>query len=1500
MRLRRLPVVVVHLCLSLWIALPALAKTLLDDSFEPYRFSPSDVDRDPGNPGDGDPYGWFIAALDRTDPATVQVVSGSSTDGDAPNAQVLHVAYQNAPAAQSFHRLFTTYDSTQDPPILRASFKIRFHDVTSDTHLIFYLVGPGAASGSAPLAVIRMRPATRTGSQAGFSVRSSSDGPGAGSLIDQSLVPQIEPDQWYQVAVTADLYTQRLDVAITNLDDADAAQSGSLAQLWIHSDASQASWISWNEFGASHTADYDLDDVRVETQSVRDELPDGDFEQDFVGGLPDGWSLSKGDSSDITQQTDAPSSGQRYIRFDASGHQVGLQLASDLPLEAGSLYRLGFDYRVLGAAAGTAAYLQVLCSGPPSGDPLVNAQALGTSADAAWQSAQVAFVDPPGCVHPDINLASWSSFRGVVDLDRAQLVRLSQARLEAPASTRAYQFVAAGAPAATGFVAVPPDRSLAGSGDYGWDVAAGGRIPSGNYSVYSKGYPTTLQAVGVRRETFVAGQLPPGDYRVTVYVGGIWRSGVTDLNHHVTANGVDLIDESASRDELMDTRYFGFTDATLVTRDDVERGGAAIYDRYIAPRFRDVRATVSVGSDGKLSVQALSGYMDAVVITPVVDGAAHDAAIADLDQQLEDEFVGHWAQLLPTPSLWGARKGTFTPSQTVGYVLFRRPWMEKVEYDSRPDASEVFEPGTDELQLHATPGEYEPATISIWPLQDLEDVKVSLAGDLSGPDGVVLPASAVRVWYLQQRPVRRAEPATGYYLIGTFLPDWGASRDLYKGMVQRVWLNVKVPGDAPAGTYTGALQINADGLPSTSVTLKVSVYPFTLERPVEHNVMRSWSLTLEPYPSSYAPGQYDRMTFESDGRNKQYYHKLAVDDVYAHGFAPEVSDSWNRDFDRARGVMNWDANDSLIGPMRQLLDLIADSPFGAGNWIWVDASSIRASVLDAFDTGPSWSSSPWTEQDVGAWLTMLHRDLGTGHQQEFGGYSKLYLHTTAEENKEEPAGSFRWNAWLAYLDFVRNGDPAAGIDPSAWGNDPAHPADDNIVTVHTLNTVPGHKAVVPTGKVDRPYLGMFHGVDGIGAAQQVADAQAAGQPFGIYGLRGRFEIGYYRWAAGASAGLFHEFYGPYYGIPDDDWDDPLGIDASSGRVTVEAPTRINVIPSPERMVGSWFWEEAREGLDDEAYLDTLEDWVARTADSQAPAVTTLRATAQNVLAYLHARIDLDVDPTKLLSPGPVATGYLYRPIDLTTFDPWRQVVASVVASLKTVYGDATLVDETMEQYPIEVGGDNDPGGADWYIAEPSPDVIQVAPGSSTTGRGANAQVLHVKQSAATTRGVLARRYFTRQTGSIVHTSVKLRVNDVTAPSDYVIWLADDSGGFTDAWKVRVRSSVTSSGQAGIYATSGNGGPGGTPLLSRSLVRVVEAGCWYRIDVTADLARRTFHVSVTNLDDGAPGQSGSVTGLWLDHDLAAADLWMINNALAGQNAGTSIVDLDLDDLTIESE
>jgi hypothetical protein len=1271
---RRLLLVVVDLCLSLWIAPAALARTLLDDSFESYRFSPSDVDRDPSNPGDGNPNRWFVAGLDTTDPATVRVVSGSSTSGDAPNAQVLHVAYQNAPAAQSFVRRFENYDTTRDPPILRASFKILFRDVTSDTTLIFYLVDPHQPSGSASLASIRMRPATRTGSQAGFSVSSRSDGPGVGSLGDRSLVPEIKPDHWYQVAATVDLYTQRFDVAITNLDDGDAAQSGTIAQLWIQSDTRQASWISWNEFGASHTADYDIDDVRVSTQSVRNVLPDGDFEKDFVGGLPDGWNLLHGDSSNITQQSDTPSTGHRYIRFDATDRQVGLQLASDVPLEEGSQYRITFDYRVLSVdAVPTAAYLQVWCSGSPGGIALVNAQARGANFDAtmAWHNAQNDFTVPPGCVHPTINLASWSTFRGILELDHVQLIRLSQARLEAPASTRAYQFVAAAAPAAPGFVAVPPNRPFAAGGDYGWDVAAGG-MPSGNYGIYSKGYPTTLQAAGVRAATFVAGRLPPGNHRVTVYVGGIWRSGVTDLNHQVRANGVDLIDEDASLDELMDTRYFEFTNATLVTPDDVERGGAAIYDRYIGPRFYHATGTVSVGTDGKLSVQARSGYMNAVVITPVADEADHDAAISDLGQQLEEEFVGHWAELLRTPSLWGAQKGTFAPSPTSAYVLFRRPWMEKVEHDSRPNASDVFEPGTDELQIHATPGEYEPATISIWPLQDLRNVKVSLPRDLSGPRGAVLPASSVRIWYLQQRPVRRAEQATGYFLVGTFLPDWGAARDLYEDMVQRIWLNVKVPEDAAAGTYTGTLEIQADGLPTASVTLKVSVYPFTLQRPVEQNVMRNWMEALQPYPSSYTPGDYGSMSFESDGRNKQYYRKLATDDVYAHGFAPEVSPPWNRDFDRTTGVMDWDRHDSLIGPMRQVLDLIADSPFRAGGWLWVDAADIRASVLDAFDTGPPRSSSPWTKQEVAAWLTMLHRDLGTGHQQPFGGYSRLHLHTTAEEDQEKPVGSTRWNAWLAYLDFVRFGDPAAGVDPSDWGNDPTHPADNNILTVHTLNTPEGHEAVVPTARIDRPYLGMFHSV-GANGAQQVADARAAGQPFGIYGLRGRFVNGYYRWAAGASAGSFHEFYGPYVGVPNDDWDNPLGADRNSAKVVVEAPTRINVIPSTERVIGSWFWEEAREGLDDEAYLRTLEYWVARTADSEATAVTAARANAQQVLANVRAGIDMDVDPVQLRVFDPSVSGGLpivYRPIDLATFDQWRSDVAAAIVALRTTYEGA--------------------------------------------------------------------------------------------------------------------------------------------------------------------------------------------------------------------------------------
>ncbi len=164
----------------------------------------------------------------------------------------------------------------------------------------------------------------------------------------------------------------------------------------------------------------------------------------------------------------------------------------------------------------------------------------------------------------------------------------------------------------------------------------------------------------------------------------------------------------------------------------------------------------------------------------------------------------------------------------------------------------------DEISLFASPGEYEPATFSIYALGDLQAVKVE-AGILTGDNGRI-PAEAVDIrvvkcWYQGGAPGWRGDVK---YMNPELLlkdddfirldtekqinllkaPDAPRDADTLQPVnitintLKQFWLTVHIPNDAAAGTYKGLIRIESADGQSAQVTLTLEVLPIRLAKPV--------------------------------------------------------------------------------------------------------------------------------------------------------------------------------------------------------------------------------------------------------------------------------------------------------------------------------------------------------------------------------------------------------------------------------------------------------------------------------------------------------------------------------------------------------------------------------------------------------------------------------------------------------------------------------------------
>jgi len=139
--------------------------------------------------------------------------------------------------------------------------------------------------------------------------------------------------------------------------------------------------------------------------------------------------------------------------------------------------------------------------------------------------------------------------------------------------------------------------------------------------------------------------------------------------------------------------------------------------------------------------------------------------------------------------------------------------MDEQTVEIRPLGGQV----STTAHLFATPGEYEPASFAVRPVERVEAMFMT-AGPLTGPAGTI---AADRV---------RVQSVEGFHGGDrNILMDLGRPWDMPAFRRELFWVTVHVPGDARPGTYTGAVTITSNGQAVGQLDLALDVLPFTLD-----------------------------------------------------------------------------------------------------------------------------------------------------------------------------------------------------------------------------------------------------------------------------------------------------------------------------------------------------------------------------------------------------------------------------------------------------------------------------------------------------------------------------------------------------------------------------------------------------------------------------------------------------------------------------------------------
>ncbi|MEN6558741.1 MAG: hypothetical protein ABFC54_11235, partial [Thermoguttaceae bacterium] len=261
--------------------------------------------------------------------------------------------------------------------------------------------------------------------------------------------------------------------------------------------------------------------------------------------------------------------------------------------------------------------------------------------------------------------------------------------------------------------------------------------------------------------------------------------------------------------------------------------------QVVAPRMGtggaggcDAETFVADVTDGTLEIRFESPTtwaVTAMIVAPLKRWPEVQAAVEDLEDQFAKRspvLLDNWRERKPDEP--DAKLRMDAGRKTRGYEVFTRPLTSPIYPSTIPAESEV----TRRLQVRATPGEYESATLAIRAFRPLRNVRLTV-GSLQGDVGKIpadrIDVKVVRCW-LQVDDMYGPKQ---FMRVPELLEPQGRHGELWvrQNVTRQFWLTIHVPDKAKPGKYQGKLSIEAEDAPAVEMSLDVEVLPFRLRRP---------------------------------------------------------------------------------------------------------------------------------------------------------------------------------------------------------------------------------------------------------------------------------------------------------------------------------------------------------------------------------------------------------------------------------------------------------------------------------------------------------------------------------------------------------------------------------------------------------------------------------------------------------------------------------------------
>ena len=540
---------------------------------------------------------------------------------------------------------------------------------------------------------------------------------------------------------------------------------------------------------------------------------------------PDGW---HGDPAIFSVVEGDAWHGQAYLCCKAKGGHAGLwQALQGLEPET----RLTLTVRMRRTDGKPVSGIRVLAT-----DPTWHWSATTTKIeqDGAWELRRVTFTTPPQPMQfLRLRIHIYPEAAGETQIDGLSLrqgedtgpyvtredLREPQRRECADALARVpggvfIDFGPQGQPVMPGFTPLKSNGAFSEATGHGWlpkatleDVLRAARD-----GVVARPDPLCGDFVRLSGQATFRLTMPPGTYRLVVWMGDFARYSYEDHNYELLADGKRLFSEHVSRRAFWADWYLAGA------RNDLDPDTQSVFDHCVAPRFTQHDFSVQTQA-GHIDIQWRaegSVCVDGLALIPETSREAGRQAMAQVDGLRRLLFADATPAQIEPPASRPA--GCLALGEGVSV------WQRRLEQDQ----GEAI--GSGGLGLTACAGEEETIALVVSSEAPLRQVEAEV-GPLRPRRGQAINANACRAEWLLIRPVPTGQhtydetPCTvkGDLLCPSPLSVVGPSRP------RECWLTVRVPDDTLPGLYRGVVRLSTSGKALGEVPIGLRVREFRLQ-----------------------------------------------------------------------------------------------------------------------------------------------------------------------------------------------------------------------------------------------------------------------------------------------------------------------------------------------------------------------------------------------------------------------------------------------------------------------------------------------------------------------------------------------------------------------------------------------------------------------------------------------------------------------------------------------